>query len=172
MAGVCKHNGGKLMSDLESALKLLAERAEKHGASITTEEAVKTSIILPFLQALGFDVFNPAEVIPEFTADAVGKKGEKVDYAVCIDGEIKILVECKSLPTQLESKHLSQLFRYFTVTNAKFGILTNGRHYRFYSDIDEPNKLDKKPFFTFDLLNYSQFDLAELKKFEKSSFDI
>jgi len=153
-------------------VKLLAERVHQHGDSMTTEEATKTSVILPFLQALGFDVFNPSEVIPEYTADAVGKKGEKVDYAVCIDGEMRILIECKGLSTTLESKQLSQLFRYFTVTNAKFGILTNGQQFRFYSDIDEPNKLDKKPFFTFDLLNYSQFDLAELKKFQKAAFDI
>ena len=139
---------------------------------MTTEEAAKTSVILPFLKALGFDVFNPSEVIPEYTADAVGKKGEKVDYAVCIDNEIKILIECKGLTTPLESKQLSQLFRYFTVTNAKFGILTNGQHFRFYSDIDEPNKLDKTPFFSFDILNCSQFDLSELKKFQKAAFDV
>jgi len=160
------------MAGLETSVKLLADRVQKHGETMATEEAAKTSVILPFLQALGFDVFNPSEVIPEYTADAVGKKGEKVDYAVCIDDEIKILIECKGLATQLETKQLSQLFRYFTVTNAKFGVLTNGRHFRFYSDIDEPNKLDKKPFFTFDLLNYSQFDLAELKKFQKSAFDV
>lgn len=139
---------------------------------MTTEEAAKTSVILPFLQALGFDVFNPSEVIPEYTADAVGKKGEKVDYAISIDGEIKVLIECKGLTTQLETKQLSQLFRYFTVTKAKFAILTNGRNFRFYSDIDEPNKLDKTPFFTFDILNYSQFDLTELKKFQKAAFDV
>lgn len=160
------------MSDLEAEIKLLAERVQQYGDTITTEEAAKTSIILPFLQALGFDVFNPSEVIPEYTADAVGKKGEKVDYAICIDEEIKILIECKGLATQLEFKQLSQLFRYFAVTKAKFGVLTNGRHFRFYSDIDEPNKLDNKPFFTFDVSNYSQFDLAELKKFQKSAFDV
>lgn len=164
--------GEKMMSDLEASVKLLADRVQQYGDTMTTEEAAKTSVILPFLQALGFDVFNPSEVIPEYTADAVGKKGEKVDYAVCIDGEIKILIECKGLTTQLETKELSQLFRYFTVTNAKFGILTNSRNFRFYSDIDEPNKLDKKPFFTFDILNYSQFDLAELKKFQKAAFDV
>jgi hypothetical protein len=160
------------MADLETAVKALAERVQQHEETIATEEAAKTSVILPFLQALGFDVFNPSEVIPEYTADAVGKKGEKVDYAIRIDGEIKVLIECKGLGTDLEDKQLSQLFRYFTVTKAKFGILTNGRNFRFYSDVDEPNKLDKKPFFQFDIVNHSQSDIAEIKKFQKSAFDV
>lgn len=95
------------------------------------EEAVKTAVVLPFFQALGYDVFNPEEVVPEFTADAVGKKGEKVDYAIKIDDQIRILVECKPITTQLDKVHLAQLFRYFTVTSAKFAVLTNGRHFIF-----------------------------------------
>jgi hypothetical protein len=160
------------MSNFESALSALAKRVEEHSETIQTEEAVKTSVILPFLQALGYDVFNPAEVVPEFNADAVGKKGEKVDYAIQIDGDIAVLVECKGLATSLNEKHLSQLFRYFTVTNARFAVLTNGREYRFFSDLDEPNKLDKRPFFTFDLLDYSSAGLNELSKFSKPSFDV
>lgn len=157
---------------MESAIQTLAQRLRTHGETIATEEAVKTSVVLPFLQAIGYDVFNPGEVIPEFTADVVGKRGEKVDYAVAIDGEIKILVECKGLHTELEDKHLAQLFRYFTVTNARFGLLTNGRLYKFYTDLDEPNKLDRKPFLSFDILDYSKSALTELRKFEKSNFDI
>lgn len=139
---------------------------------MATEEAVKTAIVLPFFQALGYDIFNPAEVIPEFTADAVGKKGEKVDYAIKVDDQIRILVECKSINTQLERVHLSQLFRYFTVTSAKFAILTNGRQFQFYSDLEEPNKLDSRPFLTFDLVEFPTHSLSELKKFEKTEFDV
>ena len=160
------------MNNFETSLSSLAKRVEQFSETIQTEEAVKTSVVLPFLQALGFDVFNPAEVVPEFTADAVGKKGEKVDYAIQIEGEIAILVECKGLSTSLNDKHLSQLFRYFTVTNARFAVLTNGREYRFFSDLEEPNKLDKRPFFTFDLLDYSASTVSELAKFSKSSFDV
>lgn len=160
------------MASVEEAIQVLSRRVREHTETISTEEAAKTSIILPFLQALGYDVFNPGEVVPEFTADAVGKRGEKVDYAIRIDGEVKILIECKGLNTELEVKHLSQLFRYFTVTKAKFGLLTNGRIFKFYSDLEEPNKLDAKPFFVFDILNVNQAALAELKKFEKSSFDV
>lgn len=160
------------MSDMENSVQVLSDRLKKHEGSIATEEAVKTSVVLPFLQALGYEVFNPGEVIPEFTADTPGKRGEKVDYAIALDGDVKILIECKPLSVELDVKHLSQLYRYFSVTNAKFGLLTNGRFFQFFTDLEEPNKLDKKPFFSFDLLDYSSNSLAELKKFEKSSFDV
>lgn len=139
---------------------------------MVTEEAVKTAVVLPFFRALGYDVFDPSEVIPEFTADAVGKKGEKVDYAIKIDGEIRILIECKPISVQLERKHLDQLYRYFSVTNAKFAILTNGRTFNFYTDLEAPNKLDTRPFFVFDTTDYNAGVITELRKFEKAAFDV
>lgn len=157
---------------LEQHLHLLSERVRSHSSSMATEEAVKTAVVLPFLQALGYDVFNPAEVVPEFTADAVGKKGEKVDYAIMIDGEIRILIECKPITTNLDKVHLAQLFRYFTVTSAKFAILTNGRSFHFHTDLEEPNKLDTRPFLTFELSEIQAHLISELKKFEKSGFDV
>ncbi|GHF73488.1 type I restriction endonuclease [Seohaeicola zhoushanensis] len=160
------------MSNFEGAIQSLAKRVEEYSETIQTEEAVKTSVVLPFLQALGYDVFNPAEVVPEFTADAVGKKGEKVDYAILRQGEVSILIECKGLNAVLTEKHLAQLFRYFTVTSARFAVLTNGREYRFYSDLEESNKLDRKPFFVFDLLDYANSSLGELSKFSKADFNV
>ncbi|GMV62645.1 MAG: hypothetical protein AMXMBFR74_18130 [Parvibaculum sp.] len=157
---------------MEQLLRQLSERVKEHSASMVTEEAVKTAVVLPFFQALGYDVFNPAEVIPEFTADVVGKKGEKVDYAIKIDDEIRILVECKPITTVLDKVHLAQLYRYFSVTKAKFAILTNGRLFHFHSDLEEPNKLDNRPFLTFDLAEIPSHLLTELKKFEKAEFDI
>ncbi len=160
------------MSGIESAILQLADRIQKHSETIQTEEAVKTSVVLPFLQALGYDVFDPTEVVPEFTADTIGKKGEKVDYAIVRDGEVSILIECKGLSTQLNEKHLAQLYRYFSVTNARFAVLTNGREYRFFTDLEESHRLDKRPFFIFDLLDYSPSTLSELIKFAKSAFDV
>ena len=160
------------MSVLSDAISNLASRIANHGTTISTEEAVKTSIVLPFFQSLGYDVFNPAEVIPEFTADTIGKKGEKVDYAIQQDGDISILVECKSLNTVLNEKHLSQLYRYFTVTNARFAILTNGQVYQFYTDLKEPHRLDKRPFFTFDVADHNDAALEELAKFAKANFNV
>lgn len=157
---------------LDQHLRVLAERLRSHSATMQTEEAVKTAIVLPFFQALGYDVFNPSEVMPEFISDAVGKKGEKVDYAIKVDDQIRILVECKALSTRLDKVHLAQLFRYFTVTNARFAILTNGQQFQFYSDLEAPNKLDTRPFFVFDIADFPAQSLSELKKFEKAEFDI
>lgn len=157
---------------LEQALAVLADRVRSHSSSMLTEEAVKTAVVLPFLSALGYDIFDPAEVVPEFTADAVGKKGEKVDYAICADGKVRILMECKPITTTLDKVHLAQLFRYFTVTSARFAILTNGRTFHFHTDLEEANKLDSRPFLTFDLSDIQPHLTAELRKFAKADFDV
>lgn len=154
----------------EEQIRSFATRARKLQESVSTEEATKTSLIMPFFQILGYDVFNPEEFIPEFTADVGIKKGEKVDYAILINGEPVILVECKSINEDLK-KHGSQLFRYFATTQSKFGILTNGIIYRFYTDIDESNKMDKAPFLEINLLNIKDYQLIELQKFTKENFD-
>lgn len=149
----------------------LAKRVETLIPSIGTEEATKTAIIMPLFQILGYDVFNPNEFNPEFTADVGIKKGEKVDYAIMLDGNPVILIECKSVTEQL-TNHDSQLFRYFGTTSAKFSILTNGIEYKFFTDLDEPNKMDNKPFFTFTLTDFRDNHLIEIAKFRKEKFDV
>ena len=160
------------MGTIEESLRAIADRVKSHSSTMATEEAVKTAVVLPFLRALGYDVFDPSEVVPEFTADAVGKKGEKVDYAIKIENEIRILVECKPVSVALEKKHLDQLYRYFSVTNAKFAILTNGRTFNFYTDLEAPNKLDTRPFLVFDVTDFNAGIVTELRKFEKAAFDV
>lgn len=155
----------------EENLKNLIARIDSMKENILTEEATKTSIIMPFFQVLGYDVFNPLEFIPEYTADVGIKKGEKVDYAISLNGEVTILIEAKSIKEQLE-KHDSQLFRYFGTTAAKFAILTNGLIYKFYTDLDEQNKMDSTPFFEIDLEDITDAQVTELKKFCKENFDL
>jgi len=158
--------------DLIDKIKDLASRIPKQVDHIQTEEATKNAFIMPFISALGYDVFNPTEVIPEFTADIGTKKGEKVDYAIKKDDDIIILIECKWSGADLHQDHASQLYRYFSATEARFAILTNGISYEFYSDIDEPNKMDSKPFFTFNVLGFQNHQVNELKKFTKSAFSL
>lgn len=151
-------------------LKTFSQRANQLAEGIQTEEATKMSMIVPFFQILGYDVFNPAEFCPEYTADVGIKKGEKVDYAILLDGIPQILIECKWCGQQL-GKHDSQLFRYFGTSSAKFAILTNGLEYRFYTDLDEANKMDLTPFLTIDIQSLKEPVIAELRKFCKDSFD-
>jgi hypothetical protein len=117
-------------------------------------------------------VFNPGEVIPEYTADVGVKRGEKVDYAICIDGNVQMLVECKSAGSDLKVENASQLFRYFSVEDAKIAVLTNGVVYQFYSDIEAPNRMDNRPFFTCRLDDLKKSDFETLARFSKDGFDI
>lgn len=158
--------------DFSEKISQFASKVSQIKDNVVTEEATKTSLILPFFQLLGYDVFNPLEFIPEFTADTGTKKGEKVDYAIMINGDPVILVEAKSANAELSNKHMSQLFRYFAVTKARFGILTNGLIYRFYSDLEEPNKMDSSPFLEINLLHMKSAHVNELKRFQKESFNI
>ena len=158
--------------ELETKLSVLAKVVREHREVLLTEEAAKNALVMPFLQALGYNVFNPSEVIPEFTCDVGTKKGEKVDYAICNDGDVSILVECKPASAELNLNHASQLFRYFSVTEARVAILTNGVEFKFFSDIDTPNKMDEKPFFTFQMDAVKKADIRTLSNFMKGSFDI
>ena len=156
--------------DFKDEIKQFGDRVEQLKEKILTEEATKNAFIMPFIKALGYDVFNPDEVVPEYVADLGIKKGEKVDYAIKKDGEAVILVECKHWGDSLDP-HNSQLFRYFHTSKAKFGLLSNGIIYRFYTDLIETNKMDEKPFFEFNVTDIKDNQIEELKKFHKSYFD-
>jgi predicted type IV restriction endonuclease len=158
--------------DLIDKLAELANRVARQKDSVMTEEATKTAFVLPFLQALGYDVFNPMEVVPELTADHGVKKGEKVDYAIKRDGKIIVLIECKPVGAVLEAKYAGQLFRYFSVTETRLGVLTDGVRYVFFSDLDAANRMDDRPFFEFNLLAHAPSDVDELKRLSKPTFDL
>lgn len=156
--------------DFKDLLKQLADRTNKLKSSIATEEATKNAFIMPFIQVLGYDVFNPIEVVPEFVADIGIKKGEKVDYAIFKDKSPIMLIECKHWNQKLDI-HDNQLIRYFNATKAKFGILTNGIEYRFYTDLIEPNIMDEKPFLDFNINDIKEQQIEQLKRFHKDYFN-
>lgn len=157
--------------DFKDYIKQLAERITKLKDNIQTEEATKNAFIMPFIQTLGYDVFNPMEVVPEMDCDLVRKKGEKIDYAILKDGEPIILFECKHWMQDLDL-HSTQLQKYFVASKAKFGVLTNGLIYRFYTDLCKPNLMDDTPFLEIKMLSLKDEQIEELKKFHKSYFNI
>ncbi len=157
--------------DFIDVIKALGDKVSRLKESIHTEEATKNAFVMPFIAALGYDVFNPMEVIPEFVADLGIKKGEKVDYCIQKDGKPIIIVECKHWKEEL-NVHNSQLHRYFHVCETRFGILTNGIIYRFYTDLEEPNKMDNKPFWEFNITEMSDAAVGELKKYNKNAFNV
>lgn len=157
--------------EINIQLKALADKITLLKDRIETEESTKHAFVLPFINILGYDTFNPTEVVPEFTADLGLKKGEKVDYAIFQDGAPILIMECKSWKENL-TIHNSQLFRYFHVTKTRFALLTNGITYQFFTDLDEKNKMDEKPFLEFDITNLKDNAISEIIKFHKSNFDV
>ncbi len=157
--------------ELLNALKALADKIHQLKEKIETEESTKHAFVLPFINILGYDTFNPTEVVPEFTADIGLKKGEKVDYAIIQNNEPILIIECKNWKENL-SVHGSQLFRYFHVSKTRFALLTNGITYQFFTDLDEKNKMDQKPFLEFDITNLKDNTIHEITKFHKSNFDV
>ncbi len=159
--------------ELLDELQSLSAKIKQQAVVIQTEEATKSAFVMPFInKVLGYDVFDPTEVTPEFICDVGIKKGEKIDYAILKNNEIQILVECKKIGEPLNVNHASQLFRYFHVTNARISILTNGQIYKFFTNLDAPNKMDEKPFLELDLLDIDENVVPEIAKLTKSTFDV
>lgn len=159
--------------EFHDRIAALATKVSNQASAIGTEEATKNAFVMPFISTiLGYDVFDPLEVVPEFTADVGIKKGEKVDYAIMRDGEVQILIECKASTGVPKIEHASQLFRYFSTTNARIAALTNGVVWQFFTDLDAPNKMDAKPFLVLDLLDIDDTLIPEVQKLSKDSFDL
>lgn len=146
------------------------DQAKGNLKNAVNEEATKTSLIMPFFHTLGYNVFNSGEFMPEYTADVGVKKGEKVDYAIIRDGKPIMLIEAKPYGEALD-KHNGQLYRYFSVTPAKFAVLTNGTQYQFFTDLDKANVMDADPFFSIDLLDCTDSQISELQKFHSDNFE-
>ncbi|WP_458455847.1 type I restriction enzyme HsdR N-terminal domain-containing protein [Methanobrevibacter sp.] len=154
----------------EDELRDFSKNISIKKKGITTEETTKIALILPFLKILGYNIEDPYELKAEYSADVGVKKNEKIDLAVLIENEVKMLIECKSANTKLSYNHLNQLFRYYSVSNVKIAILTNGIIYKFFTDLQNPGKMDENPFLEIDLRNLTDKKIDSLKLFTKSNF--
>lgn len=155
--------------DFKEAIQYLAKKIGEQKQIIKTEEGTKNAFIMPLLHALGYDVFNPMEVEPEMDCDLTNH-GDKVDYAIRINCEVAMIMECKHWRQNLDL-HSTQLKKYFVASNAKFGILTNGIRYQFFTDTERQNLMDDIPFLDIDILDISQEEMDFLLKFHKSNFN-
>lgn len=156
--------------DFKDTILQLSEKIVKQKETVATEEATKTAFILPMINALGYDIFDPTEVVPEMDCDLIKSKGEKIDYAILKDREPIMLIECKDSKQNL-NLHSTQLQKYFVASKSRFGVLTNGIEWRFYTDIDKQNIMDEKPFLVVNMQNLSDANIEQLKKFHKSYYD-
>ena len=161
----------KKVMELKLKLEQLHQRVNGLKDQIMTEEATKNAFVMPFIQILGYDIFNPTEVIPEYIADIGTKKGEKVDYLIKRDDEPILIIECKHWRENVDA-HNSQLHRYYHVSKARFGVLTNGIVYNFYTDLEQPNIMDDKPFLTINLEDLKDSSLKVLESFSKNDYNL
>ncbi len=138
--------------DFVDKIHEIASHVPEKVSNIQSEETTKTALVLPFIQALGYDIFDPTEVKAELTLDMGGVRADRIDYAIFKNNEAKVLIECKPCNVDISKATFKQLKKYFAFTNAKFGILTNGINYRFFSDLDNPGKMDDIPFLELDMM--------------------
>ena len=156
---------------IESEIRKLVASIPEKRPYIRGEESTKDALIRPMIRVLGYDTWNPAEVSSEFTADFGTKQHEKVDFAIMAAGRPIILIECKTISSRLGNNEIAQLFRYFSVTEARFAILTNGVRWKFFTDLDAQNRMDEEPFLDVNLEHLDDFHLKELAHFAKGTFD-
>ncbi|WP_294218298.1 type I restriction endonuclease [uncultured Chryseobacterium sp.] len=157
--------------DLKIKLEQLHQKVMGLKDQIGTEEATKNAFVMPFIQILGYDIFNPTEVIPEHVCDIGTKKGEKVDYVIRHNDQPIFIIECKHWKESADA-HNSQLHRYYHVSKTRFGVLTNGIVYNFYTDLEKPNIMDEKPFFTIDIEDLKDSSIKILEKFTKKDYNL
>jgi len=157
--------------DLKIKLEQLHQKVIGLKDQIGTEEATKNAFVMPFIQILGYDIFNPTEVVPEHVCDIGTKKGEKVDYVIKNNDEPIFIIECKHWKESADA-HNSQLHRYYHVSKTRFGVLTNGIVYNFYTDLEKPNIMDEKPFFTINIEDLKDSSIKILESFTKKDYNL
>lgn len=157
--------------ELKLKLEQLHQRVNGLKDQINTEEATKNAFVMPFIQILGYDIFNPTEVVPEHICDIGTKKGEKIDYVIKKNDQPILIFECKHWKENADA-HNSQLHRYYHVSKARFGVLTNGTIYNFYADLEKPNIMDEKPFLTIDIEDLKDSSIKILESFTKNEYNL
>lgn len=146
---------------------------KKVGGHCTTEETTKQALILPLLDILGFSPYDPTKVLAEFAADFPGVKStERVDYALYCNGQPVMFIEAKPYVANL-TNHAPQLSRYFNSSlGVTIGAITNGKEWRFFTDLINPNVMDDKPFLTVDFTKNKAEDLTQLAEFKHDNFHV
>ena len=160
------------MEEFLNRLKKHTEHIQKVGVHCETEETTKQALILPFLDILGFSAYDPTKVLAEYSADLPGVKAqERVDYALFCHGSPVMFVEAKTYSVQPEN-HSPQLARYFnSMPEVTVGVITNGRKWKFFTDLENKNVMDEKPFLTIDLLASNDSELIQLYQFRHDQFE-
>ncbi|WP_420265555.1 two-CW domain-containing protein [Candidatus Magnetominusculus dajiuhuensis] len=159
------------MVELAEKIKALSGEIRQRYDFVKNKESTEIALILPFIKSLGYDVFDPSEVVPHYSIAVDHQQSVTVDYALLRDGHAEIIIECKHWGMNLDMERNS-LRETFPLSQAKIAILTNGIIYRFFTDSETEHQLDKAPFFEFSILEVSDTAMETLDKFVKQNFDL
>lgn len=158
------------MGYTEDVYRLASQVLERKQHCKGNEEATKHSLILPFFQMLGFDIYNPSVLRPEYKAGFASNK-EKIDYAIFQNDVPALFIEAKAYGEKLEN-YDAQLAKYFnSTTNLKLAVITDGVRYKFFTDLKEPNIIDIDPFLEFDFESIGTEEIEILKRFQADKFN-
>lgn len=158
-----------MLNEFHNKISAHAQHVLRVGEHCTTEETTKQALILPLLDILGFSAYDPTKVRAEYTADLAGvKNGERVDYALFCQSIPVIFIEAKAYNENLNN-HAPQLMRYFNASpEVEFAVITNGREWRFFTDLKNKNVMDDKPFLT---INFEKLDPTKITKLSRFCHD-
>lgn len=161
------------MDNFISRLQSHIEHVKRVGEHCSTEETTKQALILPLLDILGFNPYDPTKVLAEFAADFPGVKAtERVDYALYCNGQPVMFIEAKPYVANL-TNHAPQLSRYFNSSlGVTIGAITNGKEWRFFTDLINTNVMDEKPFLTVDFTKHKAEELVQLAEFKHDNFHV
>ena len=171
----------KSLADRIPEYQKFMEYSKQERGREDNEQATIHVLVMPFLNLLGYDERNPREVWPDYPVDPTvtdKRKQKKVDLAIFKDGEPVMIIECKAygwLSHESWAKDpFKQLRRYFKKVKDPFtfAVLTDGRLYRFYTDLEQSNIMDNTPFLELNLCDIQPVLVDELKRFTKSAFDL
>lgn len=160
-----------MLNEFHNKISAHAQHVLRVGEHCTTEETTKQALILPMLDILGFHAYDPTKVRAEYSADLPGvKNGERVDYALFCQSIPVILIEAKPYNENLNN-HAPQLMRYFNASpEVEFAVITNGREWRFFTDLNNKNVMDDKPFLTINFEKLDQTKITKLSRFCHDNF--
>lgn len=153
----------------KQAFNFLKKSLDNFNFSQKSENCGNEAQTRKFLIEPFFNLLNYAheDIIPEYEADFGERVSKKVDYAIKLNRKDIIIIECKPLKTKLTDKEAGQLSGYFQNSkNSRIAILTNGKEYRFYSDVALANTMDSRPFYVFDVESYTDSDIEGLLDFD------
>ncbi len=159
------------MENFKVRLKNHIEHVKNVREHCTTEETTKQALILPFLDILGFNAYDPQKVKAEYGADFPGVKvGERVDYALFCQGVPVMFIEAKGCKEKMDN-HCPQLSRYFNSTpEVTISAITNGIEWRFFTDLNEKNIMDSTPFLRIMMDDIKDSDAEQLFRFRHDKF--